>query len=308
MYRALEPIIQSIFNSNPWNAKLGLARSLLAMSTLLTLLFNDTNTLFTYGTGISYYPICDGLAKYSIFCLFSDHLEIARYLSILILVITISGYFPRYTCIFSWWVAFSYFNSSVNVDGGDQVNTVISCLLIPICLGDNRRNHWINKQYVYPHSSLSKFKFMWASTAYIVIHIQAAFIYFISATSKLFVPEWLNGTALHYWVNNPLIGPNQPVGILVNFIFKSDLLLFTISWSVLILEILLFTSLFQARKSKVLLYTGIAFHIGTAVLFGIITFCLAMSAVLILFFQAYERAYVHEIRFENVSSSEGYRQ
>jgi len=284
MHRKIDKIIEQLIYSNPWNKKLGLARSFLAASTLLTLVFNHSNTLFTYGTGITTVPICDGLAKFGIFCLFSDNLELARYLSIAILAITILGYLPRYTCVLSWWVAFSYFNSSVNVDGGDQVNAVLSLLLIPICLGDSRRNHWVDRDYVYPQSGLAKFSVLCASITLIVIQVQVAIIYFVSAIAKLYVTEWLNGTVLHYWMNNPLIGGNNFVLPVVSYFFKWDLLLFIVSWGVLVTELLLFIRLFQPGKNNAtLLFLGILFHAGTAVLFGIISFCFSMIAALILF-------------------------
>ena len=127
-----------------WTPLLGTARSFFALSSLITLLFNSTTDLFRPASGITDYPICVGWGEYSIFCLFSSvvGLEMLRWLCIAILLLVISGVYPRFTAPLQFWIAYSIFNSSIVVDGGDQVTLVATFLLLPMCLTDPRKNHW----------------------------------------------------------------------------------------------------------------------------------------------------------------------
>ncbi len=103
---------------NPYSSTLGLVRSLLALSTLLTLLFNDSGSIFS--SPLSTQICTSGIKELSLYCLFSGgDLYIARIVSILILVLVIVGIYPRVTGVLHWWVSLSFFISTPYVDGGD---------------------------------------------------------------------------------------------------------------------------------------------------------------------------------------------
>lgn len=82
---------------NPWTNVYGLARSLIALSTLLTLLINDAEIFFRPTSDTNIYPNCFN-TTISIFCLVpSDYfyLNIARWVCIILLAVIVSGWRPR---------------------------------------------------------------------------------------------------------------------------------------------------------------------------------------------------------------------
>lgn len=280
MFKIITAWRKSLESANPWTPILGFARSLIALSTLLTLLVNNTDILFTLGTGIEKIPICSGSAEVSLFCLLSTKLELARWLAIVILVFTISGFYPQVSGVLHCWVSFSLFNSSVNVDGGDQVSTVLCLLMLPALITDPRKNHWTLDKAI----DQSSFKVLAARSSLLAVQIQVSFLYLDATVSKFNVNEWLNGTALYYWINNPLIGPSSRVQSLLNFAFRSDVLLCLTTWSVLLFELLLFLSIFFPRRLRIRIFLpALCFHLLTAIFFGIITFFFAMAGALFLY-------------------------
>lgn len=127
--------------SNPWTNVYGLARTLLAMGTGATLLFSRSTTLFRPAWGVPEVPICRGVSRVGLFCVASHHLEIARWIGIIVLLVVASGWRPRFTGPLHCWVSFSLATSAVMVDGGDQVSQVLTLLLLPVTLTDSRTWH-----------------------------------------------------------------------------------------------------------------------------------------------------------------------
>src|SRR6202011_1493848 len=129
--------------TTPWTNVYGVARSVLALATASTLAFSATGTLFRPAVGLPPAPYCLGPGRISLFCLVPhDRLSLARWLGVAILLVVASGWRPRVTAIFHWWVAFSLFVSITIPDGGDQATAVITLLLLPVALTDPRRWHW----------------------------------------------------------------------------------------------------------------------------------------------------------------------
>jgi len=189
-----------------WTNVYGAGRSALAIATASTLICNAPSTLFRPAAGIDQVPVCKGLGTVSLFCLATNrHLEIARWTTVLILAIVASGYRPRVTGIFHWWAAFSLQASAVVLDGGDQIAAILTLLLIPVTLTDDRRWHW-RAPPASTGSTLESVRFVIATSAWYVIRLQIAGIYFDSAVAKLAVPEWRDGTALYYWLTDPVFG------------------------------------------------------------------------------------------------------
>lgn len=98
----------------------GIARTLLAIGTLSTLLFNKKSTLFLYGLENDLQVEPTSITKISLFFLI-DNYNIALSISIFILLLVITGIYPRLTGVFHWWVSYSLSVSSYLVDGGDQI-------------------------------------------------------------------------------------------------------------------------------------------------------------------------------------------
>ena len=110
---------ETLIDLDYWNISLGLARTSLAFGLLLTLLLNSNETLFSFGIENEILPEFNKYDFINIYNIIKDF-TIAKYISIFVLILIIIGIYPRYTCIFHWWVTFSFFNTSFAIDGGDQ--------------------------------------------------------------------------------------------------------------------------------------------------------------------------------------------
>ncbi len=97
----LENIKQTITRwdeRNPWTNVYGLARSIIALSSLLTLLINHPSLIMKPASGISSYPACK--MNLSLFCLGENNymmLNLFRWVCIAILVLVVIGWRPRIT-------------------------------------------------------------------------------------------------------------------------------------------------------------------------------------------------------------------
>nr|WGD99913.1 hypothetical protein P5644_16585 [Bacillus velezensis] len=112
----------------PWTNVYGLARSLIALGTLLTLLFNPASVFFkTQNQMLSFSD------TFSLFLLFPDfrYIEIVKAVCICMLILVVIGWRPRITGFFHWWISYSFQNSAVTLDGGDQVVAVFTLSLAP---------------------------------------------------------------------------------------------------------------------------------------------------------------------------------
>jgi antimicrobial peptide system SdpB family protein len=117
----------------PLTSSYGLARSLLALSTALTLLCNASGTLFTPVTGVPYDPpLCHGGRALSFFCtLPAARIDLMRWAAGLALLVVASGFRPRLTGPLHAWVAWSLQASATLVEGGDQIASNLALLLLP---------------------------------------------------------------------------------------------------------------------------------------------------------------------------------
>ena len=268
----------------PWRINYGLGRSLIAFATLLTLFFNDTNLLFKSAAGISECPACADVSNFGIFCVLGkERLEIARWICIGILIITITGRFQKLTGILHWWVSFSLVSSAMTLDGGDQVASVLTLLLIPVTLTDPRRSHW---HALHETQRSVSFGTISGDIAMSVVKLQVAIIYFHASVGKFKVTEWINGTANYYFFVDPLFGGASESLI---SIFKNPYVMVLSCWLVLLLELGLSLSLLLSTRFKAALFlVGCAFHISIMVFFGLISFGLTMMGALCMYLMSEE--------------------
>ncbi len=271
--------INDISSRIVWKNSIGLARAILALATLLTLVFNSALDLFLDGIAD-----CDSF-QISIFCVLKDYPALAKGLSIFILLLVVSGWQPKATCIPHWWITYSFANSVATIDGGDHISTILTALLIPVCLTDFRKWHWHIIQQASP-SLLFSTRSIIAQTALFVIKIQISFIYLHSAVAKVSVKEWMDGTSLYYWFTHPVFGANNLVKPILSIIIYNDYLSTYLTWSVILFEFILFAGIFMSnRTSKVFLVLGVLFHFSIFIIHGLFTFFLVMTAALILYFR-----------------------
>lgn len=264
----------------PWNKYLGIGRSLLATSLFFTLLLNDPWTIFRPIMGIESYPICQGFAgRISLFCLLD--LEIARYVALGVLFIVAIGFRPRYTGLLHWWVNYSFVSSCPLIDGGEQVLSVLTFLLLAITFTDARKWHWSTIHEVqeasYPRLFIANFTFL-------IVRVQVCLIYLHSAVAKCSVTEWINGTALYYWLNDNSFGLTSWLRPLVMPLLVNPFTLPLLTWAVLVLEFLLAAALFMNKtQQRYLLYGGIVFHGLIGLMHGLWSFALIMIGALVLY-------------------------
>lgn len=197
----------------------------------------------------------------------------------LILMFIISGFYPKITGLLHWWLALSVNTGLVIVDGGAQVASVLTFLIIPLTLTDNRINHWYRiKKQKNEYFKISDYLIIQ------VLKIQVAIIYFDAGISKLFAPNWTEGTALYYFINDPSLGATGTRLDLLNMLFDLPLLLVISTYFIIILELFLASSIFikSTYLKQKLFIIGIIFHILIFLVFGIFTFVIAMFSALML--------------------------
>jgi len=279
-------------STNPWTNVYGLARTILAMGTMGTLIFSHPQTLFRPGTGVPEAPVCEGLSNIALFCFLPENLEVTRWIAVLILLVVASGWHPRITGVLHWWISFSLFTSAILVDGGDQMTTVLTLLLIPITLTDGRRWHWQPVEQAPPATGGEEYRRLIALSTFVAIRVQVAGIYFQAVLAKFEVPQWANGTALYYWLTDPAFGTPDWLTPFVLPLLTNGVTVVLMTWSVLLLETLLFTGLVMDRRGwPYLLKAGIVFHLGIAVFQGLVSFFFATTAALILFLRPKEEPF-----------------
>lgn len=287
MFRTLnlERYAQTLAENFNWTNTYGVARTILAIGSLITLSFNDIHMLVQpLGPYFERDSHLNPILHTSLFALLQEHLVLAKWIAIAILLVVASGWRPRIMGILHWWVAFSVWASSMVIDGGDQITAIITLLLIPVCLADGRKWHWTTSTSTTA-STVQKHLNLLAIATLFVIRLQVAFIYFHASVGKMAVEEWMNGTALYYWSRTPLFMMPNWLEPILNPIFSNGLTLTLATWSIMAFELLLFMGLVMHKKwHPILLATGIAFHFSIILMYGLVSFFCAMTASLILFF------------------------
>ena len=267
----------------PYTNVIGLSRSILALGTLLTLLCNSKDVIVEKINGNHFVnPALNQITfinKFNFFVIFGiDNYEYTRIVAIIILAMVISGYFMKITSILHWWVTLSFFLFSTIIDGGDQITSILTLLLIPICLTDRRKNHWSKIEKYESSNNLI------AIVAIYLIRVQVAVVYLWASMGKMMVEEWKNGTAIYYWVNHSFFGMPTYMSSFINYLLSNNFIVCSITYGVLILEILLFLGLTASVKyRKRILYIAILFHLSIIIFHGIFSFFFAMFGGLILF-------------------------
>ncbi|MCK8100133.1 hypothetical protein MTN95_12215 [Bacillus sp. 2CMS4F] len=281
----LENIKQTITGwdkKNPWTNVYGLARSIIALSSLLTLLVNHPSLIMKPASGINSYPACK--MNLSLFCLGENNymmLNLFRWVCIAILVLVVIGWRPRITGILHWYVSYSLQSSLIVIDGGEQAAAVITFLLIPITLTDPRKWHW-SRRPDDPEGQRTIGKIT-AFISYFVIRLQVAVLYFHSTVAKLSQQEWVDGTAVYYFAHEKTIGFNGFFQALTKPFVSSPFVVIP-TWGTLLVQIVIFAALFAPKKHwRLILIIAVFMHEIFAVMLGLISFSLIMAGILILY-------------------------
>lgn len=256
-----------------------LARTLVAGSGLVTLAANRPETLLAPTGWDASGPFCSGVTRLSLWCVVPTPTPLWAWLAaIVVLAVAASGWRPRCTALPIWWVLFSDQASMTTVDGGDQVAAVLALLLVPLALLDGRRWHWRGALALGAGWRLEV-----AGWTLLVLRIQVGFIYLQACLAKLGVAEWLDGTAISYWMRHPSFGPPEPLHAVTDVLFRSGLAVTAVSWGTLVLEFFLGVSLLiTPRVRPALLVAGVGLHLGIAVTMGLWSFAIVMWGALVV--------------------------
>ena len=259
---------------------LTLARAILALSVLGTLVFTPLADLFPGHHLERLEANAEGLTRLNFF-LFWGNLAVGRLLAIAVLLLVMAGVYPRFTCWLHAWLTYSYFYGMLIVEGGDQINAILTLLLIPLCILDPRPNAWRNERR---NERLPAWLYLNGKYAAWFIAIQMAVLYLNAGVAKAFATEWYNGTAVYYWFNDHMFGAPQWLRAGIGFLFVHPVTVSLINWGVIALEVGLFTALFLARPYKYRFFAlAFAFHFSIVLVHGLMSFWLAMTGGLILF-------------------------
>ncbi|WP_328687672.1 hypothetical protein OHA74_55085 [Streptomyces phaeochromogenes] len=266
---------------SPWTNVYGLARTLLALGTLLTLAFSNSATLFRPVAFQGEHPTCRGVEAGGVFCLVpGDGLDATRWACVAVLLIVVSGWRPRLTALPHAYISFSVFTGIAIGDGGDQMTTVLVLLLTLPALGDSRRWHWSTTDSATAHP---RWLLLTGTSALVVARLQMSFVYFQACVSKLPHAEWADGTGMWYWGNS--LGFRAPgwLHTLISPVLANPLGVAALTWTPLFIEISLAAALLVPQRVRYALLTaGVGFHLSIAVMMGLWSFALAMGAGLLL--------------------------
>lgn len=278
----MKSFISGLSGWNPWTSRLGLARTCIAVGTLLAFIFSPANVLFHPIKGVEVLPVCDGVTGLSLFCQVGGDLRLGMWISGFILVWVIAGWWPRLSAVFHWWVSISFVLSATLIEGGDALAAILTFLLVPILWLDPRSSHWKNAKA--SGTLTNKVKSVFSKVFFQLIRVQMAVVYLHAAVGKMEVEEWINGTATYYWFIDESIGLASWLKPLVEPLLLNAFTVTSITWGAMILELALFGGLFMSRKhQKVLFYFGLAFHVAIALVHGLIGFGLIMIGGLMLY-------------------------
>ncbi|WP_294206788.1 sporulation-delaying protein SdpB family protein [uncultured Chryseobacterium sp.] len=278
----MKSLILFLERKSIFNERLAFVRSIFALGALLTLLFNNVPELADFELLANKQDMIFvrniPLTNFSIFSFLG--LEVGKYVSILILLSVFTGFIPQVTGLLQAWVHYSICNSFLIVEGGDQIASNLTILLVLICLFDNRLNQWRPERKSEGRKPVNVF----FNVYYFLIILQVAIIYLHSGIGKLYNEEWRNGTCAYYWFTHNVFGAPVWIQKIYNIFTLSKFApLFT--WSVIILELLLFACILATnRKLKyIFLIIGLIFHLSIIFTHGLVSFFCSMAAALILY-------------------------
>lgn len=185
----------------------GVGRSLICFAELTVVLVTPSKALLTPVLTISDGARCGGVRAASAYCLVggTSHAEYARWILVAALLVAAVGYRPRWTAIPQLWAIYSIAVSITVPDGGESVGLIMSLLMLPILLTDNRTWQWSP-----PAKPLHQSAHAIAYAAFWAVRLQLAYIYLDTAISKFGVADWANGTAEYYFLRDNMFGVAKP--------------------------------------------------------------------------------------------------
>jgi antimicrobial peptide system SdpB family protein len=270
----------AIDEHEPRRQAFAVGRSLLAAATLSVLLFNPDTTLFVVSPDAPQGLRCGGFRSVSLWCLAAETgagQVLPRLLAIATLLVVLSGYRPRWTCLPHWYVTFSLAVGMPLSNGGDRAAAIGAMLFLPICLGDGRTWHW--------SAPVAPLPMRWRGSSLAAqwcLRGQMSLIYLTAATHKVLDPAWSRGDALRMVAFDAQFGFPLPIRGLLDPLLASSGLIASATWGVVAIQYLIAVAILAGGKwGKPALVCGIALHVAIGLLLGLPGFGLVMIALLL---------------------------
>ncbi|GLZ79415.1 hypothetical protein Afil01_42220 [Actinorhabdospora filicis] len=260
---------------------IALARTGLATAGLALLVLNTDDVLFSPTPKAPEGTFCSGATTASLWCLSQASglpPAVPRTIAVIVLALVVIGYRPRWTAIPHWYVAFSLATAISVPNGGESAAQVITLILIPICLSDDRAWQWTP-----PSRPLRGHTRGLTYAAFLTLRAQASVIYLTAAISKLTVADWRDGSAMAVIVHHPLLGfPGTVTAWLESWSwwpFAATLM----TWGTLVTEAGIALLLWGGRLARRLAFVlGAGLHLAITAFMGIAGFGLVMLSLLVL--------------------------
>ncbi|PQJ11363.1 hypothetical protein CJD36_006060 [Flavipsychrobacter stenotrophus] len=278
----MDKLITYLKNKQVHTPRIALARLLLALGMLLTILCNDMSIVANH----NYKRLPEYSAKHSstisvplkqldLFMVMPP--GVAKGVVVVILLLVMTGFYPKVTGVLHFIACFSYHNYFLIVNGGDEITFVMSLLLLPLCLSDPRKNQWRHVETTASQGNIV------GNIALLMIQVQAAYIYFNAGYTKLFSRVWREGTAVFYYTSHYRLGATFWLQQINELVTRTPLVK-VLSWGVLAFELLLALCLFFSEKIKRKFFIpALIFHGLIVINFGLISFFFAMAGMLVLY-------------------------
>lgn len=280
-----------------WGLPVSILRATLASTLFATLLLTPLGSLFqpVYGDGVR--PNCETYRLIpNLYCIFPT-LELGKLFSLIVLLLVIVGLAPRVTGILHYWVQYSFMDGIAISDGGDQIATVLTLLLIPLTLTDSRTNMWAQPRGKKKHLSLAI-----AAACLVGIKVQMSALYLQSSIEKISQAEWQIGNNLYYTFIGPF-GLSGWVKQILQPLFDQSVIVAAMTWSVIAIELLIGIALVVKTNYRLWLFLlAVALHGGIAILMGLWSFALNMIAADLVFLVPFGSIWLSD-RFSSKSYS-----
>ncbi|MEZ2371419.1 hypothetical protein [Arthrobacter sp. RCC_34] len=261
------------------------ARALLAAATLSVVLFTPWEQLTPEIAGIGRPTYCKPPVNLGLYCLDSTpDKSFAPWIASGVLILVTLGVVPALSSLLHAWVAFSISVGIGLPDGGEQVAQLVSGLVFLMSIDDWAWCAWVpNRGEVFNTARLSRYSagIRWAG--WLGLRLQMAYIYLDSGISKLSHEDWLNGSAMYYFVRDPSFGGSGIVGEVARWASSFDLGVAVLTWAPILIEIMIAVFLLGGpQRRKAAFVTSVLLHAGIIAVIGLWSFSLIMIAAVAL--------------------------
>ncbi|CAB0575632.1 Sporulation-delaying protein SdpB [Corynebacterium diphtheriae] len=263
-----------------WSPLQGAGRSLIAAAQITVLIFTPASRL-SPDSVLADESRCQGIRAINAYCIWNGNEQTVSYVFAFILFIVIVGYFPFIISLVHFYITICLSGFITVPDGGDFVAIPATMALVLLGLSDRRLNHW---HAVKAQDSFLGFRSGIGVAAAWCLRFQVSYIYLNAAVAKLFPEEWQTGAAFYYVTKSEMFGVSSWLEKPIDFMVQFSLVTIIFTWGTILFEasvslIFIFGS---KRLRSIAVIACIVFHIGIALLIGIVSFATIMVGIVLV--------------------------